>query len=76
MLGQWGASQCKLTIKRRLTGGPPNAPYTIEKKGSSTPLVDSGRLINAITYEIGMGNGGEAVTVVANTYGPEQEDES
>lgn len=31
---------------------PPNAPATVEKKGSSRPLVDTGQLVNAITYEV------------------------
>ncbi len=31
---------------------PPNHPFTIERKGSSNPLVDSGDMIGAITYEV------------------------
>jgi hypothetical protein len=31
---------------------PPNAPSTIEQKGSSKPLVDKGRLRQSITYEV------------------------
>ena len=31
---------------------PPNHPYTIAKKGSSNPLVNTGRLRNSITYEV------------------------
>lgn len=31
---------------------PPNHPFTIERKGSSNPLVDSGDMINALTYEV------------------------
>lgn len=31
---------------------PANHPFTIDQKGSSNPLVDSGGLIGAITYEI------------------------
>lgn len=31
---------------------PANHPFTVEQKGSSNPLVDSGGLIGAITYEI------------------------
>lgn len=52
VLGQWGVSK----IKNRITFGdgisPANALYTIERKGSSTPLVDTGRLLNAITHEV------------------------
>ena len=40
----------KETIRAGLT--PPNAPSTIERKGSSTPLVDDGQLINSIHFEI------------------------
>lgn len=31
---------------------PPNAPYTIEKKGSSKPLIDTGQLKGSIDWEI------------------------
>lgn len=31
---------------------PPNHPFTIEGKGRSNPLVDSGDMINALTYEV------------------------
>lgn len=31
---------------------PPNSPLTIANKGKSNPLVDTGRLANAISYEI------------------------
>jgi hypothetical protein len=31
---------------------PENHPFTVEQKGSSNPLVDSGNLIQNITYEI------------------------
>lgn len=31
---------------------PPNHPFTVKQKGSSNPLIDEGRLRQAITYEI------------------------
>lgn len=31
---------------------PSNHPFTIEKKGSSNPLVESGNLINSICYQV------------------------
>ena len=31
---------------------PPNAPATIRQKGSSNPLKDTGRMIDAISYEV------------------------
>jgi hypothetical protein len=34
---------------------PPNAPSTIQKKGSSTPLIDTGLLRSSITYEVDPG---------------------
>lgn len=44
-------------VRRKITSGegvpPPNAPSTIAAKGSSRPLVDTGQLVHAITYQIG-----------------------
>ena len=31
---------------------PPNNPQTIERKGSSNPLIDSGKMKNSVTYRI------------------------
>lgn len=31
---------------------PPNHPFTIDQKGSSNPLVDTGDMIGSITYEV------------------------
>lgn len=31
---------------------PPNHPYTVDRKGSSNPLVDSGDMIGAISYKV------------------------
>lgn len=31
---------------------PPNHPYTVEKKGSSNPLVDTGDMIGSISYKV------------------------
>lgn len=41
-------------IKSRISDGipPPNAPATIARKGSSTPLIDTGQLLGAITYAV------------------------
>ncbi len=58
ILGAWGAAQIKTTIRERNTTGPEdqaNRPSTIAKKGSSTPLVDTGRLINAISWSVWLG---------------------
>jgi hypothetical protein len=45
-------------VKRTIAEGvpPANAPATIERKGSSTPLVDKGQLRGAVTYEVREGN--------------------
>lgn len=31
---------------------PPNSKFTIQRKGSSNPLVDTGQMIDGITYEV------------------------
>lgn len=38
-------------IKDRIP--PPNAPSTIERKGSNVPLIDTGQLWRAISFEVG-----------------------
>lgn len=39
-------------LQARIAAGiaPPNAPATIEKKGSSTPLIDTGQLRSSMTW--------------------------
>lgn len=52
LIGAWGAAQ----VKRSITAGliePADAPSTIARKGSSKVLVDTGQLVNAITYVVG-----------------------
>lgn len=41
-------------IQKNISEGvpPPNAPSTIKKKGSSTPLVDTGQLRSSVTYRV------------------------
>lgn len=41
-------------IKQTIKGGSfaPNHPDTIKRKGSSSPLIDTGRLIGSVSYEI------------------------
>lgn len=61
-LGARGALQAlellgmKITadVKRKIVelDEPPNAPATVEKKGSSNPLIDTGRLRQGIDYEV------------------------
>ncbi len=55
VLGIWGAAAVKKTIRDKLTIGPDpqaNSPATIAAKKSATPLVDTGRLINAVAHEV------------------------
>lgn len=41
-------------VQKRIVAGiaPPNSPRTIALKGSSTPLVDTGQLKSAISYQV------------------------
>jgi hypothetical protein len=52
-LGQWGVG----SIQERISAGipPPNAPATVAKKGSSTPLIDSNTLRSSVTYRVEAG---------------------
>lgn len=55
LLGEAAVGFAKKTIA---DGIPPrNAPATIAKKGSSTPLIDSGQLRGSITWQIKEGGG-------------------
>lgn len=49
-LGLWAVAQIKKRIKDHIP--PPLKQATIDRKGSSTPLVDTGQLINSITFEV------------------------
>jgi phage gpG-like protein len=52
ILGEWAVAK----VRAEITSGdgipPPLKPATIARKGSSRPLVDTGRLLGAIAYEI------------------------
>jgi hypothetical protein len=52
LLGAMAAGEIKLTITRGRVGGPPLAEATIKRKGSSKPLIDTGTLVNYITWEV------------------------
>lgn len=54
LMGQAGAEFISEAIVKLRT--PPNSPATIKKKKSSNPLVDSGDLSKAATYEIRIKN--------------------
>ncbi len=53
LIGQQAAADMKKVARSNMP--PPNAEYTIKKKGSSKTLVDSGQMINAISYITGKG---------------------
>lgn len=52
MLGQWYESKVKLYARGGTQYFAPNAPGTIRQKGSKVPLIDKGKLINAIRYAL------------------------
>lgn len=51
LYGQQMATAIKLYM--RDLKSPPNHPYTIEQKGSSNPLIDTGNLLDSITWKKG-----------------------
>ena len=58
VLDQMGA-YCVGSIQKRIADGwmPENAQSTIDRKGSSTPLINKGQLRGAISYEVREGSG-------------------
>jgi len=50
LLGLWAVSEVRKTIRAGIE--PELAPATIAAKGSSLPLVDTGQLINSITWVV------------------------
>lgn len=50
LLGETAASLLKNNIQDHIP--PPLSPVTVALKNSSTPLIDSGQLINAIDYKV------------------------
>lgn len=50
IIGEKAVADVRATIRGGVS--PANTPATIDRKGSSTPLIDTGQLINAITYEV------------------------
>lgn len=50
LLGERILSDVKKNIVSHIP--PPNSPSTILKKGSSTPLIDTGHLMGSLTYEV------------------------
>lgn len=58
LVGAWGVDQIRHTIKNRQTQGPESQalkPSTIKRKGSDLPLVDTGRLLGALSWLVWLG---------------------
>jgi phage gpG-like protein len=51
LLGEWGVAKIRRYVS---VGGnlAPLKPSTIKRKKSSKPLIDTGRLMNAVSYEV------------------------
>lgn len=52
LIGQKASADVRRTITSGSGVPPPLKAATIRRKGSSRPLVDTGRLLNAISYEV------------------------
>lgn len=53
LMGLKGVNDLKTTIREKMTTGPgdqANTESTIKRKGSSTPLIDTGQMLNSITF--------------------------
>lgn len=50
LLGERAVADMRTTIRAGLP--PPLQPATVRRKGSTTPLIDTGRLLQAIAWEI------------------------
>ena len=54
-VGNYGASEVKKGIVSGAPGGQtftPNSPLTVQRKGSSSPLIDNGDLVGSVTYQV------------------------
>jgi phage gpG-like protein len=49
--GLWFVSKMQARIRAHIS--PALKQSTIDRKGSSTPLIDSGQLLNSLTYKVG-----------------------
>lgn len=52
VLGEWYQAKVQLTIRDAKNWAVPNTPETIKRKGSSSPLIDTGRMVGAVRYEV------------------------
>jgi len=51
-MGEKYQSYIQKTIRDAKTWAVPNAESTIEKKGSTSPLIDTGRMVQSVRYEV------------------------
>lgn len=58
MLGDWGVAKVRAGITEGDGIPPPLAASTIARKGSSRPLIDTGRMNGAVAYEVDDGGEG------------------
>jgi len=52
VLGAHYQTLVQRTIREAVSWAIPNAPSTIAQKGSSSPLIDTGRMVGAVRYEV------------------------
>ena len=52
MIGAFAATEIKKNVTQGEHIAPPLQPETIRRKKSTRPLVDTGRMINAVTWEV------------------------
>jgi hypothetical protein len=51
-LGAWYQAKVQMTIRNAKEWAVPNNPATIKAKGSSSPLIDTGRMVGSVRYEV------------------------
>lgn len=51
-IGMKYQSYMQQTIRDAKSWAAPNSPRTIAKKGSSSPLIDTGRMVGSVRYEV------------------------
>lgn len=52
VLGETYQMKVQETIRNAKDWAVPNNPETIKQKGSSSPLIDTGRMVGAVRYEV------------------------
>jgi hypothetical protein len=51
-LGEFYQKRLQMTIRNAKEWATPNAPSTVKQKGSSSPLIDTGRMVQSVRYEV------------------------